>query len=149
MIYQNDSKNENIRKWGCFFLSLGRAVEQLTPIKIDMECVDEVYAEAVRRGIILEDCTVVKHALLIKLWGKYCGYDINAYYCYKLKSRVKEVFNSNKEPNFFITHFSHGADGHFVHTDEKSKVLFDTWKGGSVSAKEGKVSSLRAFYISL
>ena len=152
MIYQTESKIRQVRKYGCYFCTLGRPAEKLSGKKFTSDAVDKCYDSAVKLGYMHKDCYIINPEKIIELYGKFLGIKLNAKLLYIFKNGVRTYchphYCSVEGANFFTSFFKIGKNlnGHFVETTGDGKVLFDPYKN-SKAVRFGKLYSCRCFKV--
>jgi len=160
MILQTDSTNENIQKWGCYFVILGGAVEKLAHRVIDDKLLTKVYDDCIQMGYIRTDCYILRPDMVMQVYADVLGVEIEVQFLYKYKDGNKTIFIDKDfwigNANFFASYFvidtdnDHQIDdennGHFIETTGSGKIVFDPL-GNSRAGNCGKIHSCRCFYV--
>jgi hypothetical protein len=149
MVFQTDSKIEQIRKHGCYFTCLGGAVERVSTKIVTMEILEKAYFEAIKQGCMNSNCYIADPVGVIQVYAKLMGVKMHAVFCYKwYKGGKKDLYVSDCAPNFFVSHFmlTEKGDGHFVETTGAGSVVFDPYPN-NINSKHGEIKSVRCFYV--
>jgi hypothetical protein len=103
-----------IKKWGCYFMSIYNLVEKITGVKQQEHWIILKLAEAMGKGLVDGETTVLNPEGLTKIFGK------ELYFIGKMPSNY-----TTNAGEYEILMFEKPGHTHFVLGDGKGGVLFD------------------------
>ena len=146
MKYQvNKELHPDIRKWGCYFLSILRIYEIVSKKDLSVNEVNNIYKVGKRAGFLGEEAYVNAKGIsgiasvASGLTGKHVYIkrtDSNSVYNFLISKHVRTT-NSGK----LVSHFV------LVDMDDPLKIIYDPWSSaGSKTGREGKSHSYRYIF---
>lgn len=70
MVYQYEHKlKPEIKQWGCYFLSILKAIEEYKELNITADDVNSFYETALKTGLINQNCMVLNGSKLFAFYG--------------------------------------------------------------------------------
>lgn len=134
MILQRDARlNENINRWGCYFMSLLFLANKWNGTLLGATEIERIYRYAVKLFWMRENCYIENPRAILG----YCGLDTEF-----LGKRGPHYLCGERDIE--VLQYRRGAQIHFVAGDGQGNVAYDPW-GVSRSVTEGQLDSKRIF----
>jgi len=136
-LYQNVTElNKNIQHEGCYFIDLLNIYQEIACHELTYEMVNAVYILATRNKYMGKDCYIKNIEGISEVVSGLTGINV-------IMDKAKSEFN------FLIAKMHRVTNGgenvyHFVEVYlDSHNVKRDPWKGGSKTARLGRIASLR------
>ena len=141
MVYQTDTPLGNvINHFGCYFCSILYFIEKFVGIQMTDDSVLQIYNSCVANGIIGNECFINDSDKLMNFVAP--GFAVS-------KGKQDPTYQLQQNEFEVLCMYNPKTDfTHFIAGDGNGNVEFDPIQGGSRTAREGYVKSLRIFSIS-